>query len=115
MGIMEFSKRSDGKTRFTAEQKRLILDEVSSGGTPAAVARKYGIRIQNIYSWRRLWANGGPTALKSNEPVVPVSELKKAYEEIQRLQKALGKMTLKRDILKEAQEIVKKKWLSPGN
>jgi hypothetical protein len=36
---------------------------------------------------------------------VPVSELKKAYEEIQRLQRALGKMTLERDILKEAQEI----------
>jgi transposase len=107
---------AQGKKRYTAEEKRRVLEEVSSGGTPAEIARKYGIRIQNVYRWRRLWANGGPTALKSDEPVVPVSELRKAYDEIQRLQRALGKMTLERDILKEAQEIAsKKKWLSHGN
>ena len=44
--------------------------------------------------------------------MVPLSELKKAQEEIKRLQRALGKKTMDCDILQDAVDIApKKKWI----
>jgi transposase len=45
--------------------------------------------------------------------VVPASQLAAAREEIKKLQRVLGKVTLQNEILKEAVEIsVEKKWIA---
>lgn len=117
---MEFQKRSDGKIRPTKEQKEVILSEIQRGSSPAAVARKYGLRIQLVLKWKRE-ALQGPmqAALKQSNhenskmiESVPVSEYKKLIEENNRLRKSLANMTLDRDILKDAVDIAsKKKWI----
>ena len=54
--------------------------------------------------------------LKSNEKVVPESEVKKLKARIKELERALGKKTMQVEILEEAIEIAReKKLLSRGS
>ena len=109
---MEFRRSKNGKRLFTLTQRKEILGELKQGLTPAEVCRKYDLPMQNLYRWRRLYEEGGEKALKSKEEVVPISEVKKLKEEVKQLQRALGKMTMERDILKDAVEIAReKKWV----
>jgi len=112
MNETEVRRNNAGKRIFSSQFKQKIIAEVEAGSTVGEVARKYGIVMQNIHRWMRLARNASDGALKANEDMVPVSELKKAQEEIKQLRQALGKMTLDRDILKDAVEIAaKKKWI----
>jgi transposase len=92
--------------------KEKVVKEYESGVSAGELSRKYEVNYKNIYRWVHLSKTGQTTALKSNEDVVPASEFKRASEKIQKLERALGKMTLERDILKDAVEIAsKKKWI----
>ncbi len=78
----------------------------------AEVSRKYGIGVGMLYRWRQTMADGQDTALRSGEELVPLSVLKKAQEEIKRLQRALCKKTMDCEILQNAVDIAtKKKWI----
>ena len=104
----------NGRRLFTIEQKKQIVAEMATC-TPAEVSRKHGIGVGMLYRWRQSVLDGQDTALRSGESPVPASELKKAQEEIKRLQRALGKKTLECEILQEAVDVaVKKKWISGG-
>ncbi len=46
--------------------------------------------------------------MKANEDVVPASELRAAQARIRELERALGRKTMEVEILRAAQEIVKK-------
>lgn len=107
-----YPRNNAGKRIFGSDFKQTVVAEVEAGEPIASVARKYGIAMQNINRWRRLAKQASHGALKANEEMVPLSELKKAQEEIKQLRQALGKMALDRDVLKDAVEIAsKKKWI----
>lgn len=109
---MDIRRGRNGKRLWTVEQKREILTELDKGLTPEEISRKYELHIQTLYRWRRLYRQAGDHALKSNHEMIPLREWKKLKEENRRLQQALGKMTVERDILKDAVEIAtKKKWI----
>lgn len=55
--------------------------------------------------------NGALTAVGSEEQVVPESEYKKALQRIRELERALGKSTMKVEILTEAVRIGREKKL----
>jgi len=58
---------------------------------------------------------GGEAALRSNQEMVPLSEIKRLETEKQQLQRALGEMTLERNILRDTLEVVReKKWILDG-
>lgn len=108
---METKLSKNGRRLFTIEQKKKIVEEMASC-TAAEVSRRYGIGVGMLYRWRQQMEDGQDTALRSGEAPVPASELKKAQEEIKRLQRALGKKTMECDILQEAVAIAdKKKWI----
>lgn len=108
---METKLSKNGRRLFTIEQKKKIVEEMASC-TAAEVSRKYGVGVGMLYRWRQQIQDGQDTALRTGESPVPASELKKAQEEIKRLQRALGKKTMECDILQEAVNIAaKKKWI----
>ena len=116
---MQFQVNAAGKRIYPSEFKKKVLDELRGGATPHELGRKYGIPIQNILNWRKseeLAVLGKGKAATKDEETVPVSEYKKALEEIKNLRRSLVNMTVDRDILKEAHDIaVKKKWALRGN
>lgn len=61
-----------------------------------------------IRSWTRRSEDGARTAVAANEDVVPVSQLREAYAKIRELERALGRKTMENEILRAAQEVVKK-------
>ena len=112
---MEVKKSITGKRIWTGEQKRAILGELDQGFTPAEVARRHEINLQHLYRWRRRFQEGGETALRNDETVVPVSEVRRLEGEKKALERALGEMTMERNILRDAVEIArKKKWIPDG-
>lgn len=112
---MEVRKGKNGKRLWSVEQKKLILGEIDEGLSPAEVARKYDIPLHTIYRWRNRFQEGGDAALKSNQEMVSISEMKRLEAEKKDLQRALGEMTMERNILRDAVEVGrKKKWIWGG-
>ena len=105
------------RRRYTAEQKRALLDEAAlPGGSVSRTARRYGVAPSLLFHWKRVMDDASEKGLKANERVVPESELKKAKARIKALERALGRKTMENEILQEAVAIAKKKkWISDGN
>jgi len=60
-------------------------------------------------SWRRAMDDATEESLKSNERLVPESELKKAQARIKELERVLGRKTMDVEILEEAVRIGREK------
>jgi transposase len=104
--------RTGRRRRFTAQEKRRLLDETTApGASVSSVARRYGISPSLLFRWRRLMEQGGLEGLDSEERVVPESELRHLQTQVRELQRLLGKKTLEVEILKEAIEISRSKKL----
>ena len=56
-----------------ADKGRIVAESFAAGANVSAVARRYGLRPQQVYAWRRL-ARGGALALPAAEALrfVPV-------------------------------------------
>jgi transposase len=69
-----------------------------------------------LFQWKRVMDDATKKGLKSNERVVPESEVKKLKTRIRELERALGKKSMQVEILEEAIEIAReKKLLSRGS
>src|SRR4051812_9463574 len=100
-------RRADGRRIFSAEFKQAQLARVERGEvTMAELARELGVIPGLVRRWKYLVQKGGQTA---KEPVVPMSALRAAEQRIRDLERALGKKTMEVDILRTAQEEVKKR------
>ena len=69
-------------------------------------ARRHGVAPNQLFTWRRLVAQGALTAAGSGEEVVPASDYRALQSQVRELQRLLGKKTLEAEILKEALETV---------
>ena len=93
------------RRRWSTEEKVRIVEETYlPGNSVSLVARRHGIAGNQLFTWRRLMAQGALTAAGAGEEVVPASELRAAHQQIRELQRLLGKKTLEAEILKEALE-----------
>src|SRR5262245_27284794 len=72
--------------------------------TVSLVARRHGVAPNQLFTWRRLVAQGALTAAGSGEEVVPASDYRALQSQVRELQRLLGKKTLEAEILKEALE-----------
>jgi transposase len=59
-----------------------------------------------LFTWRRLVAQGALTAAGSGEEVVPASDYRALQSQVRELQRLLGKKTLEAENLKEASRMV---------
>jgi transposase len=100
------------RRRFSAEEKRALVEEVEqSGSSISAVARKYGINPNQLFRWRKLMREGALSAVGADESVVPASEVKELHVRICELERLLGRKTLENEILKDAVRITREKKL----
>jgi transposase len=63
------------------------------------VGRRYGISGSQIFTWRRLMAQG---ALTAGEEVVPASEYRALEAQVRELQRLLGKKAMENELPREA-------------
>ena len=75
-----------------------------TGMTVSLVARRHGVAPNQLFTWRRLVAQGSLTAAGSGEEVVPASDYRALQNQVRELHRLLGKKTLEAEILKEALE-----------
>lgn len=93
------------RRRWTASEKvRMVEETLEPGMTVSLVARRHGVAPNQLFSWRRLVAQGSLTAAGSGEEVVPASEYRILQNQIRELHRLLGKKSLEAEILKEALE-----------
>jgi len=94
------------RRRWTAEEKVAIVQETYSPGMSVSmVARRHGVAPNQVFNWRRLYAEGALSAVGAGEEVVPASEYKALQQQIRELQRLLGKKTLETEILRDALEL----------
>ena len=94
------------RRRWTAAEKmRLVEQTFAPGMTVSLVARQNGIAPNQLFTWRRLAAQGALTATGAEEEVVPASDYRALQNQVRELQRLLGKKTLEAEILKEALEV----------
>jgi transposase len=105
------------RRRWAAAEKLAMVAETHEPGvTVSLVARRHGVAPNQLFSWRRLAAQGALTAAGHEEEVVPASEYRALQSQVRELQRLLGKKTLETEILKEALEVSagsKKQLLRP--
>src|SRR5262249_21606827 len=90
------------RRRWTAPEKvRMVEETLEPGMTVSLVARRHGVANQ-LFTWRRLVAQGSLTAAGSGEEVVPASDYRALQNQVRELHRLLGKKTLEAEILKEA-------------
>ena len=95
------------RRRWSTEEKVRIVEETYlPGSSVSIVGRRYGISANQLFTWRRLMAQGAFTAAGAGEEVVPASKYRAAQQQIRELQRLLGKKTLENEILREAVERV---------
>lgn len=100
------------RRRWAAEEKRATVEEAEQpGASVSSVARKYGINPNQLFHWRRLIRQGSLSAVRADEEVVPVSEVKQLRTRVRELERLLGKKTMEAEILKEALELSREKKL----
>lgn len=105
----EHRRKADGRRVFSTEFKRATVQRIVSGEkTVAELSRELDIVPSVIRSWMRFAEAGATTAVQANEDVVPASQLREAYARIRDLERALGRKTMEIEILRAAQEVVKK-------
>jgi transposase len=93
------------RRRWTASEKvRMVEETFAPGMTVSLVARQHGVAPNQLFTWRRLVAQGGLTAAGSGEEVVPASDYRALQNQVRELHRLLGKKTLEAEILKEALE-----------
>src|SRR5579863_1011108 len=93
------------RRRWTASEKvRMVEETFEPGMTVSLVARRRGVAPNQLFTWRRLVAQGSLTAAGSGEEVVPASDYRALQSQVRELHRLLGKKTLETEILKEALE-----------
>ena len=94
------------RRRWSAAEKLRMVEETSQpGATVSLVARRHGVGPNQLFTWRRLAAQGALTAAAAGEDVIPASEHRALQRQVRELQRLLGKKTLEAEILKEALEL----------
>ena len=93
------------RRRWTASEKvRMVEETFAPGMTVSLVARQHGVAPNQLFTWRRLVAQGSLTAAGSGEEVVPASDYRALQNQVRELHRLLGKKSLEVEILKEALE-----------
>src|SRR6201996_4198709 len=98
------------RRRWSAEEKaRMGQETYGPGMSVSLVARHHGIAPNQLFAWRRLYAEGALSAVGAGEEVVPASDYRSLQHQVRELQRLLGKKTLENEVLRDALELVQPK------
>ncbi len=100
------------RKRWTAFEKQQIVQETYHPGVSISfIARKHGIPPSQLFHWRKVLESGALAGIKSEEEVVPQSEVILLKKHIKKLEQTLGQKTLENEILREAVKLAREKKL----
>src|ERR1700678_713797 len=89
------------RRRWTPGEKIPIVEETYlPGNSVSLVARQHGIAGNQLFTWRRLMAQGALTAATAGEEVVPASDYRALEAQVRELQRLLGKKTMENELLR---------------
>jgi len=94
-----------------AEKRDLVQETFLPGMNLSIVARKHGINPSQLFKWRRLMEEGALEGIRSEEGVVPKSQVKELERRVRELERILGRKTLENEILREAVKYAREKKL----
>ena len=90
---------SETPQRWTAKRRSTLVLSILKGETTAReAARKHGLTVAEVESWRDKFLAGAENSLRSR----PRDEEGQQAEYVRRLERKVGQMALDLDILKEA-------------
>jgi transposase-like protein len=99
---MADEERMEEVQRWTARRRvALVLSVLKGESTVAEAARKHGLTVAEIEQWRDRFLLGAENALRAR----PKDEEALREEEIKRLQRKIGELTMDLDIVKEANKL----------
>lgn len=90
--------------RFTAEEKRQFVEATLQPGTNISLVR-HVLSPSILFRWRKLAEEGSLSAVHADESVVPISEVQALQQQVDQLQRLLGKKTAECEILREVVEV----------
>src|SRR3954470_6310692 len=91
------------RRRWSAEEKaRIVQETYAPGMSVSLVARQHGVAPNQVFTWRRLYAEGALSAVAAGEEVVPASEYRALQHQVRELQRLLGKKTLENEAARRA-------------
>lgn len=100
------------RRRYSAREKAELVALCDQPGMSVSlVARRHGISASLLFRWRRLMKDGGVSAIKADDQVVGVGEMKALKRQVRELERLLGRKTMEVEILKEALEVAQAKKL----
>jgi len=100
------------RKRWAAIEKHKIVQETyQPGATVSYIARKHGIPPSQLFYWRKMMESGALTGIKTEEELVPMSEVNELKRRIKQLERVLGQKTMDNEILREAVKIGREKKL----
>jgi len=109
---IEIIRSTQRRKRWAAIEKHKIVQETYlPGATVSYVARKYGIPPSQLFYWRKMMESGALTGIKTEEELVPLSEVNELKKRIKQLERVLGQKTMDIEILREAVKIGREKKL----
>lgn len=92
---------------FTKQQKLKILEELKTGDmTVTSLARQRGIHPITLYSWKRTMTQDKPENHPDYQELL--KELEQTKKENDHLKKAVGELAVDKQILKVANDVLKK-------
>ena len=110
--ISEVICSTQKRRRWTPLEKQQIVQETYHPGvTISFIARKHGIPPSQLFYWRKMMESGALTGIKTEEELVPMSEVMELRKRIKQLERVLGQKTMDIEILREAVKIGREKKL----
>lgn len=106
----EIRRAADGRRLFSPEFKREQIARVMRGEvTLAELSRELDVSPSVVRRWKSRFDRGALAGVGSNDEVVPARLLREAESRIRELERALGRKTMEVEILRAAQQEVKKR------
>ena len=99
------------KSWAAIEKHKIVQETYQAGATVSYVARKYGIPPSQLFYWRKVMESGALTGIKTEEELVPMSEVNELKKRFKQLERVLGQKTMDIEILREAVKIGREKKL----
>jgi transposase-like protein len=96
---MADEQHSEEVQRWTAKRRAALVLSLLKGETTAAdAARRHGLKVAEVEEWRERFLLGAENALRAR----PKEEDGLREEEVNRLKRKVGELTMDLDILREA-------------
>jgi len=71
------------RRRWSAEEKaRIVQETYAPGMSVSVIARQHGVAPNQLFTWRRLYAEGALSAVGAGEEVVPASDYRALQQQV---------------------------------